>query len=182
PHGTSHLAARDRRRCMTCRPADPPAVPLALAAIAIGFAIHVRDGEYTPFALSLITVAMVMAAAAVVSPDKGLRRTVILAVPRPRGEDGATVAVLAGGLAVQLFALALTWPAGVDQTDLGRTGHRLFLAGLAAVAALAGIGLVAVYGPWRRVWFPLVLAVQFMLGAWMVRASPEPHIDVWVFQ
>jgi len=33
-----------------------------------------------------------------------------------------------------------------------------------------------------RVWFPLLLATHLFLGAWMVRGSAEPHIDVWVFQ
>jgi hypothetical protein len=32
----------------------------------------------------------------------------------------------------------------------------------------------------RRFWFPMLLATHFVLGVWIIRASPSPHIDVVV--
>jgi hypothetical protein len=49
------------------------------------------------------------------------------------------------------------------------------------------LGLVILnYGDLRflpKTWvFPLMLVVHFLLGAWLLQASPKPRIDVWYFQ
>lgn len=52
----------------------------------------------------------------------------------------------------------------------------LLIAGVLAILSLA---------PWRRLGhsaFFLLLIAHFLLGAWVIRTTPNPHIDVFVFQ
>jgi len=56
-----------------------------------------------------------------------------------------------------------------------------FFIGITAVSVLAGALLSP--RPWLgRALFPLIVACYLMLGAWAIRATPEPRIDVWVVQ
>ena len=115
-------------------------------------------------------MALVAAAAAVVAPTR----------PGWRIPERGLLALLGGALLVQfgLFAqkapgiyLLLDWPGD----------YRPYFAGLACAALLTLAGLADV-PPLRRVWFPLVLLLYLLLGAWVIAHAPEPAIDVFIFQ
>ncbi len=55
----------------------------------------------------------------------------------------------------------------------------LFKAAVVAQGVFAVLGVINL-APLRRVWFPGVLASSLCLGVWMIKASPEPYIDVIV--
>jgi hypothetical protein len=105
----------------------------------------------------------------------------------PRGWGGRIV-LWALGLAVffQFRQLLLSPPGGWnwwsnDVRDLTLRNVRFFYAGVAAAAALSA-GLLLDWRLMRNVCLPLLLAVHGVLGVWMIRSSPQPHIDVFVFQ
>ena len=172
-------------------------LPLVVAAVCVGFAIHLHDGEYSPGAMALITFALLATITAVYGP-------------RIRFCQGTATHIveiaLAGGAGLQLIALWLAWPG----MDLPRRGvHQLlpFRAGLVCVAALIGAALAAaLISSWHgrparaffkqrtagapvpqerataQLWFPLMVVCFLALGFWMIHSSPDPYIDVWVFQ
>jgi len=143
--------------------------PLAIAVVALGLAIQNNNGAFSPAALLWVTIGVVGSAAAVLSPTA---RSIEKLGDRP------IVLVLSIGLAVQL-GYGLTSPAGVylaGAPDLYDRHHFL----VAAAAVLAGAGLS--FRPWLgRLRVPLLLAIHFALGVWLIKASPSPHIDVYVF-
>jgi hypothetical protein len=161
------------RRLVEISPAG--LIALVVSAVSVGIAINLHDGEYqkgNSDAIRLITCAILAVGAGVCAPrvrEIGLRHVVW---------------ALVAGLAVQFVALFKTWP-GVDLPVRG---------GWQLVPLWIGLGLSVVWigaGVWgrfvlkrivTRAWFPLLLATHLFLGAWMVRGSAEPHIDVWVFQ
>ncbi len=93
----------------------------------------------------------------------------------------ALVPLLGVGLTLQLILLFHNWPQGVDQVFVDHRSHAQCLALLTVATILIGFGLND-YGWMRKWWFPALLIVHLLLGFWMVHASPNPHIDVWVFQ
>jgi hypothetical protein len=154
-----------------------PAVTLALAAASVGYAIHWRDGEYWPEALKWITIGLLLTVAGAAFPR----------VRDPRRRGGQIV-LAALGLAVffQFVQLMVSPPGGWnwwsnDVRDLSLSNVRVFYAGVAAAAVLSA-GLLLDSRPMRNVCLPLLLAVHLLLGVWMIRSSPQPHIDVFVFQ
>ncbi|HWE97495.1 MAG TPA: hypothetical protein VG269_26290 [Tepidisphaeraceae bacterium] len=145
---------------------------LIVATVALAFAIHIHNGEYTPLAMGLVTVALVLTVVGVLDPR--------LRAIESHG-DGLLRIVLGAGLTLQFFAVFVSWPAGDDQQIFGRFNHGLYLyiVGVAGLVTLLGyLELPSM----RRWWFPTLLLVQSLLGFWMIRSSPSPHIDVWVFQ
>lgn len=139
---------------------------VAIATIALGQAILLFD---QPHAVLVLTVALGATLLAVLAPaDWGA------GLDAQAGR--ATLVILGVGLPVQLFALAAISPGRYMQA--GRAG-RLLLVGAAAAAAivitaeLAGAIRVA---RWR---LPALIAIQLTLGIWIVRASPDPFIDVF---
>jgi len=145
---------------------------LVVAAVAVGFAIQVQDGEYTPLALTLITVALAATVIAVVRPFALVKHLSAI-----RGVE----LLLAGIVGLQLLALTLSWP-GVDLPRQARSQLAPFYAGLAAVALLTVRILTSGLRTSERVWFPILLLSFLLLGNWMVFSSPKPFIDVWYFQ
>jgi hypothetical protein len=157
----------------------------AVAAAAVGLAIQRADGEYTPFAVRLILMALVAAVFAI-----ALRR-------RTRQQEPATglrlLIVLLTLLLLSQFAQLLTHrpdseahtflpPAGVNALSQYKT--LLLIAG-----ALAFVGVVAATGLFgrtfvARTWFPCVVIVHFILGVWVIvfTREPPPKIDVYIFQ
>lgn len=159
------------------RPRWLSTILLGLAAVAVGYAIHVRDGEYIPVALKWVTIGLALAAAGVAFPR----------VPDARGYGvRAVVPVLALGLAFQFYQLFLS-PAGGwnwwsnDVRDLSWSNVRPYYVGVALAAALSA-GLLARAAVIRNGCLAAVLTIHFLLGVWMVRAAPSPHIDVFIFQ
>src|SRR4051812_18486252 len=89
------------------RPAAPTSawlfqISLALAAVCVGYAIHIRDGEYWPEAIRWVGLAVVLCAAGV-------------ALPRMRSfpwSGAAVLAVLFTAVAVQFALLLADSPGG----------------------------------------------------------------------
>ncbi|MDB5301858.1 MAG: hypothetical protein JWO87_3521 [Phycisphaerales bacterium] len=147
-------------------------VALIVAAVALGFAIHVRNGEYTPLAMLLVTVALIATIVALVDPRIWAIET--------RGMRMVRI-VLRAVLALQFFALFVSWPVGDDQQIVGRFNRSLYIYFICIAGVLTLLGFLELRSM-RRLWFPALLLIQSLLGFWMIRSSPSPHIDVWVFQ
>ncbi len=147
------------------------ATALAVAAIALGYAVQLSNGNLHPEAIRYLTLAL------------GLLLLAATSVRVPRLEalgDGPLVAVIGTGLAFQIGQLLTTSP-GIYLRLPGPAALLPFYFGLAVAAVLCGAGMGQ--RPWApRLRIPLLLATYFFLGAWMLRASPAPHIDVFVFQ
>lgn len=175
----------DHPDASTAAPAPPAetnprwfsAVALCLSAVAVGYAIHIRDGEYIPVALKWITIGLALCAAGV-------------ALPRVADSKGwgarSVLPVLTAALAIQFYQLFLS-PAGGrnwwsnDVRDLSWDNVRPYYVGVALAASVCA-GLLARGAAVRNACLAVVLLVHFLLGLWMIRASPQPHIDVFVFQ
>ena len=144
-------------------------IPLmCIAAVALGFAIHLHDGEYSPGAIALVSVALVASAFALANLPFSSRFF-----------DGTTAGVLLTGVLLQLATVCKSWP-GVDLPQHG--GWQLLPLRLGLLVAGA-IVLFAAFGKLPGA-LPtgLLIATFLFLGIWMVHSSPQPHIDVWVFQ
>lgn len=143
---------------------------LVVAAVALGHALQVNNGHLHPAAIRWLTVAIVCTTAALLLPPLGW-------VER-RGDSLALMA-LGVGLALQ-FAELLAAPPGISLRP--SPGWRLpFLCGLAAGAVLGGSLLLRRTGN-KHVQVALMLLVYLLLGAWLIRTSPAPSIDVYVIQ
>ncbi|HWE02992.1 MAG TPA: hypothetical protein VG326_11345 [Tepidisphaeraceae bacterium] len=156
------------------RPAGVWSIPaFTVSATALGFAIHQHDGEYSPLALILLTLSIVACAIGVIFFGK----------PSPLPTTRRKSDLLAAALALQFIALFILWPVSVDQREQYRSiqNHVIYLY-LTAVAAMALLCGVLDLPKMRRFWFPALLLFHSMLGFWMVRSAPLPHIDVWYFQ
>lgn len=163
---------------------DPPAyrsswllgVLLTLAAVAVGYAIHLRDGEYTPRAIHWIGNAIALTAGGVM----------LSRVDDPAWGRNALLGVLAAAVAFQFYQLFRSPPGGWnwwsdDLKDKRPENLRLFYAGI-TIAAVASIGLLLRWRTVRTACIGLILVTHLLLGVWMVRSSPDPKIDVFVFQ
>jgi hypothetical protein len=161
-------------------PGPPPhrdglALPaFACAAVALGQAIHVRDGEYWPAAVGWLAAAIVLAAAgALLRPRR-----------RPAWWGRVAVPLMAAGAVVQIVQLLTSPPSGRNSwsDDLAPgTSLAPFRAGV-AIAGVLILTLLRDDARLRRVALPLLLVTHFVLGVWLIRTAPDPHIDVYVFQ
>ena len=158
---------------------------LTIAAVSLGIAIEIRDGEYTRSAMALVTAAILATIAAVALwPNGGVegRREKCRATPTTVAWARWLLLGLMGlGLVAQFVALYVVWP-GVDLPHRGHGQLVPFDVGLGAAAVLLALGSQQQWPRIRMVVFPLVLAVSLLLSFWMVHGSADPHIDVWVFQ
>ena len=144
------------------------AVCVALSAVALGHTLQISNGFYSPEALAWLSVAFGLAVfggclsrlSAELSPSSAIVVTVVLAV----------------GLGWQLQQLFVS-PPGFYIRPEANIG--IFRAAILVQALCIASGLLGIRGL-RRVWFPAVLACGLCLGVWMIRASPEPYIDVVV--
>jgi hypothetical protein len=159
------------------------AMLLALAAVAVGYGVHMRDGEYSfqegwnrVLAIHWVGVGIVLTAAGVI----------LSRVREPRWGGHAVIVLLALCLAFQFVQLLISPPSGWHDwsNDLrlpGARSIRLYYAGVAAAGVLSA-GLLFRDPVIRRVCLAAVLLTHLLLGCWMVRATPNPKIDVFVFQ
>lgn len=152
-------------------------LPLILAALAVGFAIQWQDGEYTPGAIVFIGIAILCVAIAA-----GSVGTISALHGRLHGQNPKAMVVAIGiALFAQFLTLFIAWPS----QDLHRDGARSLLAfhvGLVCAVAAFAIALSAKNARFRG-WALAVLVMVFLfLGMWIVHASPQPHIDVWLFE
>ena len=153
------------------------AAALCLAGASVGYAIHLRDGEYTPDALRQIATALALCVAGVALPAVRDNR---------RWGTHAVVAVLAASVGYQFLQLLRSPPGGWnwwsdDVKLVSAAGFRFYYGGV-GVASLLAVALVVAGRRVRLACLACLFAVHFLLGAWMIRACPSPHIDVFVFQ
>jgi hypothetical protein len=168
--------------------AAPLTVPLIVAAVSLGLAIHVHDGEYAPLALGLLTISLISLVTPFVLVRIGAFRELLQATAGPRFVSPT----LYVALAIQFAILFTSWP-GVDLSHRSHFQLAPLHAGLAAAVLLIVFGIAGTAAPTSGfasrvhsraawLWFPALLGVSLLLGIWMIHSSPAPHIDVWVFQ
>ena len=143
---------------------------LSLAAVSLGLALQVNFGQYHPAAMPWLTMSLLACIAAVFVPNFG---RLTIANWRP----DQLVLVLA--LGVQFALLYTRDPAATLRLE---TADDLapFKAGIALAAALVAVGVSGTKT--ARFAVPLLLLSHLALGIWVIRATPAPGIDVYVFQ
>jgi hypothetical protein len=146
------------------------AILCAFAAFSVGHAVQFANGNLHPEAIKWLTFACFAALIGVVAPSHARIE---------RFGERLVVLVLGLGVAYQ-FTQLLTAPPGIYLRAIGNTGAD-FVIGLVVCAVLVGAGLAE--KPWLgRLQFPLLLLTFLFLGRWLIHASPNPFIDVYVFQ
>ena len=157
-----------RYRPVTLGPDRSPVaalLALAAAAVTLGCSLQIADGFYEPGALLALTGALVLTVVGVLMMPK---RDVV-------GHGGWPVrVVLTAGIALQLAVLYTASPGMYIEPDANLW---LFAAGVVVEGALVVLGVSGLRQA-ARWWFPAVLAVNLALGVWMLKASPNPRIDV----
>jgi hypothetical protein len=138
--------------------------------VALGFALQVNFGQYAPAALLWVTVAVVGGVLCVTKPDARAVRLL----------ECRRVQILSACLAVQ-FVLLLSRSPGA--TGLLADGSHLlpFRIGVAVATAVTLVG-VWVADRWRLPALVGLLIVHSLLGVWVLRAAPDPGVDVCLFQ
>jgi hypothetical protein len=143
---------------------------LVVGVLALGLALEVNFGQYHPTAMPWLTLALIACLAAAILPNFG---SIKLARWRP---DQVLLAI---ALSIQ-FALLYTRPPAATlklNTPEDIIPFKAALALAAAVVAVAASGTRA-----ARFAVPAVLLAHLSLGVWIIRATPAPGIDVYVFQ
>jgi len=139
---------------------------VAMATIALGQAILLFD---QPHAVLILTVVLGLTLLAVLAPagwgaglDARARR--------------ATLVILGVALPIQLFDLVVVRPG--RHVHPGRTGRALLIGAAAAAAIVIAAELAGAVrlARWR---LPALIAIQLSLSIWIVRASPDPFVDVF---
>ena len=138
----------------------------SVAALALGYAVHLGGGGPHALSFVLLAVSLVATGMGVASWPRRLAPTTV-------------EQLLMFGLAAQ-FALLLAFPIDTYLPGVAGGARLLYIGGV--LAAMAG-------GIWlmRRstmTWlgFSVVLSIHFLLGVWLLSHSANPFIDVWQFQ
>jgi hypothetical protein len=145
------------------------ATPLAVAVVAIGRAVQLNNGAFTPEAFHWIAASVACSVAAISFADTRFVKSL--------GEL-PVVTVLGVALAYQ-FGAIFSSPPGIylhPAVDGNDTHH--YAVAVGAVLAGAGLSVRPWLGRWRM---PLLLATYAFLGRWLIAASPSPRIDVYAF-
>ncbi len=133
----------------------------AAAAGAIGHGLFIADIDYSARGLAWVTFGTILAWAGLFVPI------------RVRREKLLSRAVVAGVLAWQIQQLYAELPPVLRNPPAAYYTLVVPLLGLTAAGALLWDRLS------KRVFIPLFLATFFVSGAWMLRLSPHPPIDVF---
>lgn len=160
---------------MTTRTAGAPRPTVAAAAAlaAAGFlarAIHLRDGLFAEVAFPWLAGACVFGSAPLWLPARVRDREI-----GERPFLGLALTILAW----QFLALFRHRIASQTAADAG-VGTPWFGNVALAVGAGAALCVAADRAPRRAL--VVALAAFAVVGVWLLRATPEPHIDVWHFQ
>lgn len=152
-----------------------PAALSAAAAVLLGLALQISSGMYDGRALLLMVAAALLALVAAL----WLRRA---ADPAPAPQQGALVVqgIFGAGCAAGLFLHLTTNPTFYGDPRALAGGFRWFAA--LALLLLSAYLCVHLRGSLQRARFLLLLGVFALMGVAVLRASPRPWIDVWVFQ
>ena len=145
---------------------SPSAWLWGLAALSLGYAVHLGGGGPHPISFVLLGVALVATALATGGwqwrPPSSVDRLLLF------------------GVAAEC-ALLLVLPVDQVLQGVGPIDRGVYVAGVAVAAVASASLLMRRSGP--SAWlFALVLAVHFALGVWIIGHSPSPFIDVWHFQ
>jgi hypothetical protein len=144
------------------------AICLSLSAILLGHTIQITNGFYNPIALTWLTWSLAFALAGML-----LQR---ISVDAPKLGLFLVGTLLVAGIGWQI-QLLLTTPPGAYVNS--HASMRIFRGAVVAQGVFVALGLTRL--PFiRRAWFPAVLAASLLLGVWMIKASPNPYIDVTV--
>lgn len=144
---------------------------IALGAVVLGFTLQISDGFYRPVAYPSFCLAIGCAAGGLLRAGSWLIGA---------GSSWSTVAVLAAGLPCNFLMLGTSRPAYYLK-DRWPSQHPWYLTGILAAAILTL--LIGIDERRRRqIWFPSLLGVFAGLGIWLIRASPDPYIDVMTVQ
>jgi len=141
---------------------------LATAAVVLAYGMQVSNATLQSDSLLALTFCLALTTAAFCLPSGG--RVEQLGEHLP-------IWILGAGLALD-FGLLLTWPPGI-YLEVSPAQYAHFQFGIGVAAVLAGAALVN--ESVGRVAFPFLLATHVLLANWVLRASPNPHIDVSYF-
>lgn len=144
---------------------------LVLAAVALSLTLHRSDGFYHQPTLIWLAVALGLATlgvAGVPTPRLPGRRLDDVAVARTLLVVGALVS--AAAMLSKPLARYMR-----DPEPLSHQGLVAVVIAMASAAVVAWVGRTAIV---HRIALAVLLAGAAWLGAWTIRESPEPHIDV----
>ena len=144
---------------------------LGVAALSLGYAVQISNGNLHPRAIVFLTVAVAATFGALLVP--GVERL-------ERSGERLIVVLLGIGFAFQLAQL-LTTPPAIYIWPGSPQRNALFFAGLGVVGVVGG-GLFSRVPFLGKFQLPALLVLHFLLGIWLIKASPEPQIDVFLFQ
>lgn len=146
-----------------------PAWALSLAAVGLSGALQLSDGTLHPIAIKVLVASLVLGLLAASSFNAKVIE---------RAGQWPAVVIFAGGAAL-FYWLHQQRPPGiyVAMTEEVVAAHRRWL--------YAGAGLVAaalIQKPWARaLHLAALVAFFFAEGALIIRGSPHPHIDVFIW-
>lgn len=136
----------------------------AVAAITLGFALQIGNGSYHPRAILWLTVSIASCLAVFLFP-----RIEWLA----RFKERPVVWLLAVGFAFQIWQLIIT-PAN------NYFPYPAFY--LVSCVVLLLFLLSAQMPHWSKgIQVPLLFLIHFALGVWVIKSTPDPPIDVFLF-
>lgn len=147
-----------------------PVVAALLGAAILGRALQINNGHFRREAIVMLALSLGIVLIGAAFPR-------VAAIER----HGRKVALItaAVGIAYEVVEL-LARPPGM-YLHVSRAADLFpFFGGVAVCALLAAGAFVGTR--WRRICVPLLLLGHFLLGVWMIHASPDPRIDVHVFQ
>ena len=147
---------------------------LGVAAFALGQALQNGNGSLTLPAIVWLSVALICAGVGVAAQSR--------AVPQRLQKIAYAVLVLC--LIWQIGQLVTTLP-GIYLVPMQYSDFQRFQAGTLIAGCLALFSLMPDY--WlrpklRNTLIGLTFISVFCLGMWVIRASPNPKIDIYVFQ
>ena len=146
---------------------------LAVAAAALGSAIQWRDGLYTPYGFIGLTISLVAVLLIYLLPP-------LPSIERLANQPAAWI--FGTGITFNFFQLfTYDHPGSWHAFDEGLLRATPFY--YAILAGAAGISAGIIFLPRSRHALLVVLVIVFcILGAWVIRSVPQPHMDVWVLQ
>jgi hypothetical protein len=157
-----------RINAIDTKPSGLTAGLLTAAAVLLGFALQLNNGFYDVAALSWMGGALCLVLTATLG--------------RPHWQNAIgkrqLELLLCASVLGQLVAMYLARP-GLYLEASAMSELAAFRAG---VVVAAGLCLVGAFGGerLRAAWFAMLLAVHFCQGLWVIDATPNPAIDVFV--
>jgi hypothetical protein len=146
---------------------------LGLAAFTLGQALQNGDGFLTFEAIIWLTASILFSGYALVFYKTPLQGFI----------SGIWFPVLTLGLAWQIYQLATTLP-GMYLLPSSMSVLWVFKSGIVIAGGMALLSLAPpkwISHTWQTLLVILTLLLFFLLGIWMIKSSPDPAIDVFLF-